>query len=149
MTLWLFNVFSHDSSLWVMLQTLQEYAAPPSTTLSLRLSPFGRTHLSVFIFSTPTGYTILGNGIHQALRLPLWSLRPHRLTPLAEAVHSLLELGWKSHWRVSSHTAPPLWILFSVARESPANILSSAVIHLKLTSEWLAKPGRREVQQER
>ena len=48
---------------------------------------------------------------------------------------------------VSSHTTPPLWILFPIARESPANILSSA--GLKLTSEWLATPGRREAQQER
>lgn len=50
---------------------------------------------------------------------------------------------------VSSHTTPPLWILFPIARESPANILSSAFIGLKLTSEWLATPGRREAQQER
>lgn len=150
MTLWLFNVFSSDSGLWVTLQALQEYAVPPSSALSLHLSPFGCTHLSVFLFSTPTRYTISGNGNDQARCLPLWSLRPHRRTPLVEVAHSLLELGWKGcHWRRLLSHHPPLWILFPIARESPANILSSAFIGLKLTSEWLATPGRREAQQER
>lgn len=127
---------------FVVLQTLQEYAAPPIT------------HCPFVLFS-PDALTFRCSSEHQqgmhfrksqARWLPLWCFTPTqthflRWTTSPSAWIRLRYMLLQTYAFQPSSTTRPLWILCLMPRESAVNILLSTLICLKLTGGWLAKQG--------